>query len=129
MHQEALDYRKPSTGGDRRSVWPVVLAAIGGSLFIVSVVWCLVTWNSPGRFIFIPAGDAAMGFRSGEGWLSWIEYTDWDKGESPSWSLPWLAAFVLELLPVWLLLRRARKTQEQPSATADDKSPPPSVFA
>ncbi len=109
MQQEALDYRNPSTGGRERSAWPVVLATVGACLLIVSVISCIITWNSPGRFIFVPAGDAAMGFRSGQGWLSWIEYTDWDKREYPSWSLPWLAPFALELLPILLLVRRARR--------------------
>jgi hypothetical protein len=109
MQQEALDYRNPSTRNEQRPVWPIVLASLGTCLFLLSMIWCGATWNVPGRFIFVPAGDAAMGFRSGSGWLSWIEYTDWDKREYSSWSLPWLAPLVLELLPVLLLLRRARK--------------------
>src|SRR3954471_20324600 len=83
MQQEPLDCRTPSTGSERRPAWPVVLAAVGGGLFVVSVICCILTWNSPGRFIFVPAGDAAMGFGSSGGWLAWIEYTKWDKATTP----------------------------------------------
>jgi hypothetical protein len=112
MQQEPLEYRNPSTRKAQRPAWPVVLASLAGCLFVASVIWCVATWNSPGRLIFVPAGDAAMGFRSDNGWLTWIEYTEWDKREYPSWRLPWPAPLVVELLLVWLLLRRARKRVE-----------------
>jgi hypothetical protein len=109
MPQETIDYRNPSTRNEQRPMWRLFLASLGGCLFVVSVMCCIMTWNSPDRFIFVPAGDAAMGFRSGAGWLSWIEYTDWDKREYPSWSVPWLAPLAIELFLVWLLMRHARK--------------------
>jgi hypothetical protein len=109
MSQESLDYRRPSTPPEDRSVRTIVVVVIAASVFIASLACCIATWDSPRRLLFLPAGDVAMGFRSTHGWVDWIEYTDWDKREYPSWSIPWLAFFALELLPVWLVLRRPRR--------------------
>src|SRR4051794_19401673 len=98
MQQESLDYRRPSSIRGGRPVRLIVAAALGGSLFVASLACCIATWDSPRRFIFLPAGDVAMGFRSSHGWLDWIEYAEWSQSESSSlrWSVPWLAVFSFE---------------------------------
>lgn len=93
----------------------VVLAA-ASILLIISAVWCVATWSSPGRFIFLPFGDVGLGFRSHAGWLEWIEHAAWmDDPDFVKWSVPWFAVIVVEALIIALCLYRRRPLPCYPS--------------
>ncbi len=59
-------------------------AAVCGTCWVTTI-------QDPGRFIFLPAGDVGLGFRSFAGRLEWIEYASWDPAhlDTPWWSIPW----------------------------------------
>lgn len=68
-------------------------------LLIVSLVWCIATWNNAGRLIFFPMGDVGMGFCSRGGWLQWIEYAPWESTpDHLQWEVPWAAVILAESL-------------------------------
>jgi hypothetical protein len=110
VDQETLEYRHPSTPVPRRPVFRGILLAAASVLLIISVAWCVATWNSPGRFIFLPFGDVALGVRSHAGWLDWVEHASWvDDPDYVRWSVPWAGVFVVEGLIVALCLYRPRR--------------------
>ena len=109
MQQEALDYRHPSTPVQRRPVLGMIVLVAAIITLAVSVIWCVATWGSPGRFIFLPYGDVGLGFRSQAGWLEWVEYAGWMASpDYVQWSVPWAAPFVIEASVVALCLYRWR---------------------
>ena len=97
MRRNVLDYRELAAMPKPRAWRATAALCAGAALLIASLAWCIATWNTPGRLILLPAGEGTMGFRSYRGWLEWVEYTDWDKKEYPSWSVPWAGAVLLEL--------------------------------
>ncbi len=48
---------------------------------------------------FLPGGDAAIGFRSADGWLQWVEFTEWDEfcPFTPWISVPYLIPIAVSL--------------------------------
>jgi hypothetical protein len=123
MQQEALDYRRPSTPMQRRPVLRMIVLAAASVLLVVSVIWCVATWASPGRFIFLPGGDVGLGFRSHAGWLEWIEYAPWmSNPDYVQWSVPWVAAFVAEGLVISLCLYRRRRPAAAYAEIAADRA-------
>jgi hypothetical protein len=110
MQRESIDYRHPSTPVPRRPVMRIIALVTACVLFVVSVVWCITTWSSPGRFIFLPGGDVGLGFRSHAGTLQWIEYAPWMANpDYVQWSLSWSAAFVVEASSIVIALCTFRR--------------------
>ena len=110
MLPDAIDYRHPSTPVQRRPVLRIIVLVADAIAFAVSAIWCIATWNSPGRLIFLPGGDVGLGFRSHAGRLEWIEYAPWMANpDYVQWSLPWLAAFAAEASVMALCLYRRRR--------------------
>jgi hypothetical protein len=105
MQRKMIDNQHPSTSRQRRPVARIIVSVVVCVLLVVSVIWCVATLSSPGRFIFLPGGDVGLGFRSHGGWLHWIEYAPWmNNPDYVQWSLPWIAVFVAEALVIALCL-------------------------
>lgn len=70
----------------RNALLPLMLAGALVVLWIDSVF-------AVRELAFIPAGDAAHGFRSARGWLQWVSFTTWDEviPFTPHVSVPYLA--------------------------------------
>ena len=109
MQPQALDYRRPSTPVQRHPVLRMIVLAAASVLLVVSVIWCVATWRSPDRFIFLPGGDVGLGFRSHAGWLQWIEYAPWETNpDYVLWSVPWGAAFATDASVIAICFYRRR---------------------
>ena len=97
----------------------IAVAATG--LLIISILWCVRTWTTAGKFMFFTT-DVVLGFRSEHGWLQWIEDAPWENKEYVDWSLPWAVVFAAEalmiVLAVLLLRYRLRRTRGLPHAPA-----------
>ena len=112
MQDASVNYRNPATPLPRCSVLPLLIIATCALLLAISILLCITTWNTPGRFIFLPGGDVGLGFRSYGGWLDWVEYAPWDRNpDYIRWSLPWAAVFFAQgLTAVLAIYVRRRRT-------------------
>ena len=110
MQREILNYC-PAPHRPASVLVTEILCITGSSLLLlISLIWCIATWSSPGRFVFLPGGDVDLGFRSHAGWVQWIEYAPWMANpDLAEWSLPWIAVFAVELLPIAYLAWRRRR--------------------
>jgi hypothetical protein len=110
MQPQSLDYRHPATGVRRPPLVANVLLAVTAVAFLASLAWCILTWTTPGRFIFLPGGDVGLGFKSHAGLLQWIEYAPWNRAnmDFPRWTAPWALVLAVEfsLLLLSVLFRR-----------------------
>ena len=102
---EPFDYRRPTTSVARRPVLRKRVLVTACVLFAVSAACCAATLSSPRRFIFLPFGDVAYGFRSYAGRLDWIQYAPWQQDPDwVEWSLPWPKALGFEAAVIALCL-------------------------
>jgi len=98
-----LDYQHPTTLSPKFPVLMLILSSTGILMLLLSIVWCVTTWHTPGHFIFLPGGDTALGFRSLGGWLAWTEYASWmSDPDSIQWEIPWAAVMVVDILLIAL---------------------------
>jgi hypothetical protein len=65
------------------------------------------------RFVFLPGGDAGLGFRSTGGRLDWIEYAPWERTGQKDYiqfSVPyWLPVGATAGLFCWVVLHKRRE--------------------
>jgi HEAT repeat protein len=87
-----------------RTLLPVIPTAVCVFLWVDSTF-------AVRRLPFIPIGDAALGFKSAAGWLSWDEFTLWDpvNPEAPWISIPYWALVSVGLAFAWRAVVRQRK--------------------
>ena len=87
-----------------RILLPVIPTAVTVFLWVDSQ--CAVR-----RLPFLPGGDAALGFKSAAGWLSWGEFTPWDPVNSEAmWIyVPYWVLVSVGLAFVWCAFVRQRE--------------------
>jgi hypothetical protein len=121
MPLETLDYRYPSRRTPGRQLARKMIVICDAVLLGMSMFSCVITWNTPRRFIFLPGGDVGLGFRSYGGALQWVEYAPWDpiNTDFAHWSISWAVIFAVELLPMALLLRRRSDKAERSPGSSD----------
>jgi len=66
-------------------------------------------------FIFLPGGDASLGFYSEKGQLFWVEYTAWayskDLYYMAHWSVRyWVLMLPIAVLLIWYVARKRKQT-------------------
>src|ERR1035437_6268535 len=100
------------------------MTGLGGSMWkqaartllpVISTAVCVFLWVDSTvavrRLPFLPGGDAALGFKSEAGWLSWGEFTPWDPVNSEKmWiSVPYWVLVSVGLAFVWRAVVRRRE--------------------
>jgi len=101
MEPEASDDRHHGATERRHTAVQLLVRYLASILFIASLTLCLMTLRTPGRFIFLSAGDVGLGFRSAAGWVQWIENAPWER--NPDYielSVPWAVPLIAEALLV-----------------------------
>src|SRR5580658_7446213 len=110
MDRSILDYHRSERSECRFPLFGQICLIAVHLLLVTSIVCCFLTWKSPGRFIFVPAGDVGLGFRSYAGWLEWVEYAPWDpRPDSVEISVSWMQTIAIEALAVVLVYLRRRQ--------------------
>lgn len=114
-----------STLGRSLLVLTPILAA-----WLLFLLW-LESYSTIRRFIFLPSGDVALGFKSAAGRVQWIEYAPWDRKhlDTPWWSIPYpfLIAGCIAIsvaAGAWVRTRRASEA-EPPGEPPPEKWSPP----
>ena len=98
--------------------------------WLVFLLW-LESYSTTRRFIFLPSGDVALGFKSADGHLQWIEYAYWDREEPdyPLLSIPYplvIAGCVVFSVSAgkWVRACWKREALAPAEPLPDDWSPP-----
>jgi hypothetical protein len=97
-------------GFGRLKQWPAICLS---ALFLALAVLWIDSYFHIRTFIFLPGGDAALGFYSEKGRLFWVEYTPWAHSRelyyTAHWHIPyWTLVGAIAILLGWYALRKTR---------------------
>jgi hypothetical protein len=110
MPREMIEYRHEYRHAARFPVLRTTIFITTCVLFVVSIIWCIATWSSPDRFIFLPYGDVGLGFRSHGGFIQWVQHAPWMANpDHVRWSLPWVVGFAFEASVIVLCILPRRR--------------------
>ena len=90
--------------------WPALCLSV---LFVALVALWIDSYLHIRTFIFLPGGDASLGFYSEKGLLFWVEYTPWAYSKElfymEHWHIPyWLLISAVVSLLAWYAIRKTK---------------------